>query len=197
MRRWTLSQYAISSCVTAALLAGCGSQPPISAPLGLRAGALPTEREHPPFGTVFAVTRSGKTIVLHRFGGGPGDGANPYAGLIDVGGTLYGTTTSGGAYDDGTVFEIAASGAETVLHSFNASGVFGSIRDGLNPRAGLVNVNGTLYGDTLRGGATDNGSIFSITPSGTEALIYSFGPPAGAAPAADLLNVNGTLYGTT
>ena len=49
MRRWNLSQYAISSCVTAALLAGCGgSQPPIGAPLGLRSGALPTERAHPP-----------------------------------------------------------------------------------------------------------------------------------------------------
>jgi uncharacterized repeat protein (TIGR03803 family) len=37
------------------------------------------------------------------------DGANPYAGVIeDSSGNLFGTTEDGGAYNDGTVFEVAA-----------------------------------------------------------------------------------------
>jgi uncharacterized repeat protein (TIGR03803 family) len=45
-----------------------------------------------------------------------------------------------------------------VLHSFGSSG------DGARPYAGLINVNGTLYGTTLEGGANGDGTIFSITP---------------------------------
>ncbi|MGB6599840.1 MAG: hypothetical protein WBE77_01995, partial [Candidatus Cybelea sp.] len=85
MRRWNLSHYAISSCVTAALLAGCSAQPPIGAP-----GALPR--------TSALATRINRTHykVLYSFGAPP-DGSNPRASLIDVGGTLYGTTFAGGA----------------------------------------------------------------------------------------------------
>ena len=72
-------------------------------------------------GTVFALTTSGSQKVLYRFGGS-GDGASPYAGLIEVNGTLYGTTESGRANGKGTVFAIAPSGAESVLHSFGGSG---------------------------------------------------------------------------
>lgn len=205
MVRLNLSCCVLSLTVASGSLAGCGgSQPPIGVLLGSRYGAVPTERAHPDaggrLGTVFSMTKSGKAVVLYRFGGGSEDGSNPYAGLTNIGDTLYGTTESGGAYNGGTAFAIAPSGAETVLHSFGGSG------DGANPLAGLVNVNGTLYGTTLRGGGNgcyNNsgngcGTIFSITPSGTETVIYSFkGFPDGALPAAGLLNVNGTLYGTT
>jgi uncharacterized repeat protein (TIGR03803 family) len=45
--------------------------------------------------------------VLHSFNNTNGDGFSPLAGLIfDAAGNLYGTTTSGGAYTNGTVFEI-------------------------------------------------------------------------------------------
>jgi uncharacterized repeat protein (TIGR03803 family) len=54
-------------------------------------------------GTVFMVTTSGKETVLHSFGGS-GDGTNPYARLLNVNGTLYGTAFYGGAYGNGTVF---------------------------------------------------------------------------------------------
>ena len=56
-------------------------------------------------GTVFSITTSGKENVLHSFAGGS-DGDNPGAGLIDVNGTLYGTTSDGGAHRDGTVFAL-------------------------------------------------------------------------------------------
>ena len=49
---------------------------------------------------------------LYSFQGGA-DGANPQAGLTYVGGTLYGTTVFGGARNDGTVFKITRSGAES------------------------------------------------------------------------------------
>ena len=41
-------------------------------------------------GTVYTISASGTVTVVHSFGG-PGDGANPYAPVISVAGTLYGT----------------------------------------------------------------------------------------------------------
>jgi uncharacterized repeat protein (TIGR03803 family) len=149
-------------------------------------------------GTVFAIAKSsGRETLLHSFGGGSGDGANPeYGKLINLNGTMYGTTRSGGAYNHGTLYAITPSGAETVLHSFG-----GGSGDGASPYAGLVAVNGTLYGTTLNGGANGQGTVYSmtITPSGTETVLHSFGGSSGDGtnPYAGLLAVNGTLYGTT
>ena len=52
---------------------------------------------------------------------------------------------------------------------------FGSGFDGVNPYAGLINVKGTLYGTTRGGGPNKSGTVFSITPSGTETVVHSFG----------------------
>ena len=151
-------------------------------------------------GTVYSLNRSNHVALLHRFQGVSTDGASPFAGLVDVNGTLYGTTETGGttgcveyAPGCGTVFSITPSGTETILHAFTGN------PDGSQPAPWpLLNVNGTLYGTTEYGGATNNGTIYSITPSGTETVLYSFkGPPDGAFPASDLTYVNGTLYGTT
>ena len=148
-------------------------------------------------GTVFAITTSGGETVLHSFEVGSEvytDGKNPRAGLIDVTGTLYGTTVHGGGASCycGTVFKVTLSGSETVLHSFSGE------PDGFSPDAGLLDVNGTLYGTTYYGGANGDGTVFAITTSGTETVLHSFaGKPDGAHPYAGLINVNGTLYGTT
>ena len=70
--------------------------------------------------------------------------------------------------------------------------------DGVDPDAGLTNVRGTLYGTTYDGGASSNGTVFTITTSGAESVIHSFaGGSDGSGPAADLINVGGVLYGTT
>jgi uncharacterized repeat protein (TIGR03803 family) len=151
-------------------------------------------------GTVFSITLTGAEKVLHSFSGSArgGDGRFPAAPLINVNGTLYGTTSEGGAYysyyGGGTVFAITKAGTETVLHTFNV--VSG---DGQDPQAGLVYVNGTLYGTTSAGGASYwGGTVFSVTLSGKERVLHSFGYGAdGAIPAASLINVKGTLYGTT
>jgi uncharacterized repeat protein (TIGR03803 family) len=154
-------------------------------------------------GTVFSITPEGSEKVLHSFGKGS-DGAVPQAGLIDVAGTLYGTTVAGGEYGGeygyGTVFSITTSGTEKVLHSF------GKGSDGKEPFAGLIDVNGTLYGTTSAGGAQDKascyslscGTVFSITPQGSEKVLHSFGKGSdGQFPRADLTYENGRLIGTT
>ncbi|HLY02991.1 MAG TPA: choice-of-anchor tandem repeat GloVer-containing protein [Candidatus Cybelea sp.] len=142
-------------------------------------------------GTVFSISTTGTEKVLYNFSGGS-DGAAPYAGLIDVGGRLYGTTSAGGSSGAGTVFRISTAGKEKVLHSFAGS-------DGNAPFAGLIDVSGKLYGTTYYGGADGVGTVFSITTGGKEKVLYSFKgyPSDGGNPYAGLLDVNGSLYGTT
>ncbi|HET9343142.1 MAG TPA: choice-of-anchor tandem repeat GloVer-containing protein [Candidatus Eremiobacteraceae bacterium] len=142
------------------------------------------------YGTVYRVTTSGVEKVLHSFKKIP-DGAIPTAGLVNVNGTLYGTTFSGGANSDGTVFTRTATGGVNVLYSFKGGS------DGQYPAGGLVGLNGTLYGTTVSGGV-GNGTVFSITPAGVENVIYSFkGNPDGAVPLGDLAVKSGLLYGVT
>ena len=94
---------------------------------------------------------------LHSFGSGS-DGGHPSASLLNVSGTLYGTTSLGGAYGKGTVFSMTLSGNERVLHSFG----YGA--DGATPLAGLIDVKGTLYGTTSAGGTYGDGTVFALKP---------------------------------
>ncbi|HEX3664029.1 MAG TPA: choice-of-anchor tandem repeat GloVer-containing protein [Rhizomicrobium sp.] len=116
--------------------------------------------------------------------------------LLEVKGTLYGTTNNGGANNEGVVFSLdPKTGVETVLHSFGVAG------DGLQPNANMIEVGGTLYGTTLGGGANQNGTVFSIDPAtGAEAVLYSFCSAQncsdGRVPFAGLVNVKGVLFGT-
>jgi uncharacterized repeat protein (TIGR03803 family) len=131
--------------------------------------------------------------TIHLFTGLP-DGAQPYAGLLNVNGVLYGTTYAGGANNLGTVFSVTPSGNVTIVHSF------GTATDGIYPYAKLIAVNGTLYGTTSQGGTIGHGTVFSIDSSGTETVIYNFGTSQvddGAQPMADVLYDKGALYGTT
>jgi uncharacterized repeat protein (TIGR03803 family) len=201
MRRWDLMRYVFTIGMAAALLVGCGSQPLIGAP-----GAMPQSGGIGPTYSMRQRQMSGSSYkVVYNFAGAS-DGARPLAGLINVNGTLYGTTVQGGgegcykSFGCGTVFSVTPTGQETVLHAFTGGS------DGANPKAGLIDVNGTLYGTTFHGGDTKCngrsgvgcGTVFSITPSGAEIVLHGFtGPPDGAWPAAGLRDVNGTLYGTT
>jgi uncharacterized repeat protein (TIGR03803 family) len=134
--------------------------------------------------------------VLHSFGNGS-DGQAPAATIINVNGTLYGTTYGGGAYSGGTLFSYDMStGIYTLLYSF------GSSTDGQYPYASLIDVNGTLYGTTGNGGSFGNGTVFSFDPNtGTEKVLYSFCEQQNCAdgqlPYNNLIALNGTLYGTT
>lgn len=145
-------------------------------------------------GTVFSITPSGKETVLHSFGQ-VGDGTEPKAGLAVLDGVLYGTTSAGGTSGYGTVFSITTGGKESVLHSFGAQKA-----DGQYPVAALTPLNGALYGTTPYGGDSNGGTVFSITPAGSEKVIFTFptySKKDGMEPLAGLTAYNGTLYGTT
>src|SRR5450631_3911763 len=149
-------------------------------------------------GTVFKVTPSGTETVLYSFKGGT-DGCNPFDAGVVLGkkGVLYGATSGCGANAVGTVFKLTRTGAETVLHSFAFDG-----KDGFNPYAGLVldKTTGNLYGTTYYGGASAAGTVFEITPTGAETVLYSFANDGkdGKNPYAGLvLDKTGNLYGTT
>lgn len=150
-------------------------------------------------GTVYRVSTTGHERVIHRFKLTSG-GRNPTTGLVNVSGTLYGTTEGSEYSSAGTVFSVTASGRAHQLYRFNPN------VDGVGPQ-GLIAVNGKLYGTMMWGTAGSNcgpqtdpgcGTLFSLDTSGNERVIYTFaqgkdgqyvsGPPA---------YLNGTFYGTT
>jgi uncharacterized repeat protein (TIGR03803 family) len=131
-----------------------------------------------------------KLITVHSFQGYPADGATPAAKLMYQGGSLYGTTVSGGASGNGTVFKInPGTGAETVVYSLPAS-------VGKTPRTGLIYLNNALFGTAESGGA-GSGSVFSVDPAtGNGSPLYRFGaPPDAGSPDGELLAVQNELYG--
>jgi uncharacterized repeat protein (TIGR03803 family) len=116
----------------------------------------------------------------------------PLATLINVDGTLYGTTTGGEPSGGGTVFKVSTGGTEKALHTFE------SAADGAVPIAGLIDVDGTLHGTTRAGGANGRGAVFSVSLAGVEHVLYGDfgGGGRGANPDGTLVEVNGKLYGT-
>jgi len=159
-------------------------------------------------GTVFKVTPAGTETILHQFASSKGDGKLPTAGLVmDKKGNLYGTTSEGGGKGSyapgyqctngcGIVFEITAAGAEKILYTFKGFGA----GDGAAPFASLImDKNGNFYGTTYAGGQYGYGTIFKLTPSGQETVLYSFvGQPDASNPVGRLLmDAQGNLFGTT
>jgi uncharacterized repeat protein (TIGR03803 family) len=158
-------------------------------------------------GTVFSIGIDGSgEHVIHNFLNNPRDGCDPLASLIDVHGTLYGTTCCGGGYYcshcEGTLFSVDPStGEEQVLHKF------GNGKDGSEPVAPVINVRGVLYGTANTGGGTSCfsgngcGTIFRFAPSPSNPaykVYYRFkGTDDGASPRAGLLFSHGAFFGTT
>jgi uncharacterized repeat protein (TIGR03803 family) len=153
--------------------------------------------------TVLAAAQTFDTLYTFETGA---NGGSP-TGLLASNGVLYGVTEIGGAYGNGTVFELQAPAepggtwTETVLYSFT-----GQNGDGARPFGGLVaGGDGALYGTTQDGGDSDgDGTVFKLAPPAdpggawTESVIYSFDGSGGYTPAASLvLGADGTLYGTT
>jgi uncharacterized repeat protein (TIGR03803 family) len=151
-------------------------------------------------GTVFEISAAGKLKTLHSFGAA-GDGANPYATLVQAAdGTFYGTTYSGGAHGQGTVFAITAAGKMTTLYSFCSAK---KCTDGAAPYAGVIQAtDGNFYGTTSQGGASNRGTVFAITAAGKLTSLHSFCLKKncidGADPSGGLIQaINGIFYGTT
>ncbi len=135
------------------------------------------------------------------FTGGADGGTPRYGDLIfDTSGNMYGTASVGGTGNNGVVYELTHSGgswSQQTLHAFTSN------PDGATPFSGVVFDNaGNLYGTTTTGGASGNGAVFELSPSGsgwTEQVIYSFqGGSDGSFPTAGLIvDQAGNVYGST
>jgi uncharacterized repeat protein (TIGR03803 family) len=143
-------------------------------------------------GTIFSITTAGDYKTVYSFGGTQNDGRAPTSALINVQGLLYGTTSSGGSGNQGTVFSITTDGSENIVYSFAANG-----GGGIGPAAALKNVKGVFYGTTSSGGVNDAGTVFQLTKSGKETVLHSFVKGEGVNPVAGVIAVDGTLYGST
>jgi len=116
-------------------------------------------------GVVFKLTPKGKETTLYSFSCSQENcshGESPSRITFGPDGNLHGTTYGGGAYDQGTVFELTPDGKETVLYSFCPDG--GSCPDGEEPVAGLIfDQQGNMFGTTHAGGTFQGGTVFKIT----------------------------------
>ena len=146
-------------------------------------------------GTVFKVDPFGEETILYRFTNTNGDGYQPWFGLVrDSTGNLYGGLPFSGPFAYGQIYKISDEGVETILYNFQGS------TDGGMPEGSLVlDGKGNLYGTTSSGGTSFAGTIFQVTASGVEKVIYNFtGQADGGNPATGLLrDSSGNLYGTT
>jgi uncharacterized repeat protein (TIGR03803 family) len=148
------------------------------------------------YGTVFKITPSGILTTLHSFSGT--DGNCPEARLVQASdGNLYGTTAGYPGYS-GTIFKISLNGAFRTLYTFCLQS---GCTDGDEYPSALVQASdGNFYG-TNSGFPTSDGTVFSITPSGTLTTLHSFDGTDGSLPApanAGLVQAtDGNFYGTT
>lgn len=135
------------------------------------------------YGVVFKVSPTGTISDVYRFCSVQSclDGNTPGGGVMQAAnGHVYGTTSAGGAYSGGTVFEITPSGQFNTLYSFPyRSDVFGTLVQGPN---------GNIYGI-----ASD--TIFQITPAGVLTTLVTFPNNVGAQEL--VLSTDGKFYGTT
>jgi uncharacterized repeat protein (TIGR03803 family) len=156
---------------------------------------------------VYSVTPNGSETVVYAFCSRQDctDGGYPEAGLIaDKNGNFIGTASSGGDVNfNGTVFKLTPDGTETVLYTFCARK---RCADGGTPVAGVIgDKEGNLYGTTELGGthcdgggAGGCGTVFKLSPDGTETVLHSFNGPDGESPFGNLIaDSDGNLYGTT
>jgi uncharacterized repeat protein (TIGR03803 family) len=119
-------------------------------------------------------------------------GANPWTSPTLGGSTLYGTTQGGGAYGDGAIYSLPATGGTpTALCSFNMA-------DGSTSDCHLTLVGNTLYGQAGFGGPGGFGTVFSLpTSGGTPNVLasFSYGSTNGWCPDGALTVIGSTIYG--
>lgn len=169
-------------------------------------------------GTMFSINTDGTGFTnLHNFSAASGsvlftnsEGADPQAGLVLSGNTLYGAAERGGTFGVGTIFAVKIDGTcFTNLHSFPAGGQSPSFEitnsDGRLPQASLILSGSILYGTAESGGISGAGTVFAINTDGTGFTnLHSFTYPGstgtnndGGFPEAGLILSGNTLWGTT
>ena len=170
------------------------------------------------YGTVYKVNSDGSGFqTLHVFASGQNatNGYGPAGGLALSGSTLFGTTSGGGKYGTGTIFQINTNGTGfAVLKNFSAYGSDSAYNytnsDGMAPEGRLILTGDTLYGTTLEGGTNGGGGVvYSINTNGNKfTVLHSFSNPVnngnyvytnsdGGGTRAGLLLSGNVLFGTT
>lgn len=119
-------------------------------------------------GTVYKLTRGNGTwteSVLHSFKGGT-DGASPISSLVaDAAGSLYGTTSDGGAASCvcGVIFKVTrgtgGTWTESVAYQFTGAPEPGFAYNGM-----VRDAAGNFYGATVHGGSGNDGAIYQFIP---------------------------------
>ena len=100
-------------------------------------------------GTIYSLATSGDAFKILRKFTGPPDAEGPQGNLVVSGGMIYGVATEGGAYGEGGVFRISASGSNyEVVYSFKGKQEGGSL--------GIVALVGKYLYGTADGG---NGGV--------------------------------------
>lgn len=154
-------------------------------------------------GTVFALVKANgwQEQTLHAFNSSFGDGELPSGKLLfDKQGNLFGTTQIGGSTGYGTAYELAPSNgtwSEKVIYNFCFQI---NCKEGNQPSAGVINIDGQLFGTAAMGGGTGYyGTVFKLKEFGTNwfAKAYDFNITDGADPVAPLLYRRGAIYGVT
>jgi uncharacterized repeat protein (TIGR03803 family) len=152
-------------------------------------------------GTIFEITSGGVYSILYSF-----DTFSASSNLLlDAEGNFYATGLylNGGACGKagegcGNVFEYTPGGTPTVLYNFTGQ------PDGAEPEGNIaMDSSGDIYGTTYYGGTGGGefgyGTVFELTPDGTESVLYSFPNTEGGAPGLTgvIIDGQGNLYGTT
>ena len=123
-------------------------------------------------------------------------GCNPMGSLVQASnGKLYGTTSKGGLYDSGVLFEYDIN-SSTYSKLINFSGV----SYGTSPHGSLIEINGKLYGMTSEGGTANNGILYQyeISSATFHKLVDFDGANKGSSPYGSLIEAStNKLYGMT
>lgn len=143
-------------------------------------------------GRVYRITPGGSLVDVIVFNGQLGK--FPTGLTLARDGSFYGTTRLGGAYGQGTIFQLSAAGELKIIYSFQDS-------EGHYPMAPVIEgADGNLYGTTSQGGAEGHGTAFKVTPSGTLTALGDFTLGTGSSPPSYpnglIQAADGSLYGT-
>lgn len=130
--------------------------------------------------------------VVHHFDR-DAHGGSPNGTLLLSSGKLWGTTTRSASASEGTgtIFSINPDGTGySEIHDLTLS-------EGSDPRTGLLENNGKIWGTAASGGENDAGSIFSVNTDGTDfSVFYSFAKTMDArTPRGSLVEKNGKIFG--
>jgi uncharacterized repeat protein (TIGR03803 family) len=148
------------------------------------------------FGTLFAYNTGTQTLTK-KIDFNSTNGALPQSKLYQATDTnLYGTTTNGGASNEGVLFRyVIGTNSLTVRASFNSGNI------GANPASSLVQAaDGKLYGIAPYGGPTGNGTLFAYDPTNDTMLkrVDFSNSSNGSNPQSGMvLAPNGLFYGMT